>query len=245
MPADINSRQFAPGWPLWLFTLGFLPVLISLGFWQLERAEEKRVLDRQLSAAQAQPAVPLSSLGPSAETDWRAVTLQGYFDPQLIWLLDNRIRGGVAGVEVLQILHLADSAEPVLINRGWLAWPDRSELPQIPTPEQLQFLHAEVLPPVDSGFTLGDNDAAGWPRLISRIELELMAEQAGLADRPQRLRLREPGPASFTLDWPGLPTSASKHTGYAVQWFAMALALIALFVWAGLRPASGGNNKNE
>lgn len=239
------QRRFAPGWPLWLFTLGFLPVLISLGFWQLDRAEEKRAFDRQLAAAQAQPSVPLASLDSPASAAWRSVTLQGYFDPKLIWLLDNRIRGGVAGVEVLQVLRQAGSAEPVLINRGWLAWTDRSELPQISTPEQPEFLYAEVLPPVESGFTLGDNNATGWPRLISRIELDAMAEQAGLPGAPLLLRLREPGAASFTLDWPGQPTSASKHTGYAVQWFAMALALIALFVWAGLRPASGGNNNNE
>ncbi len=245
MLSNSDQKRFAPGWPLWLFTLGFLPILISLGFWQLDRAEEKRAYDRQLTAAREQLSVPLASLESPGTAAWRAVTLQGYFDPQLIWLLDNRIRGGVAGVEVLQVLRLVGSGEPVLINRGWLAWTDRSALPDISTPEQSEFLYAEVLPPVESGFTLGDNDATGWPRLISRIELEAMADQAGLSAAPMLLRLREPGAASFTLDWPGQPTSASKHTGYAVQWFAMALALIALFVWAGLRPASGGNNNNE
>lgn len=153
--------------------------------------------------------------------------------------------GGVAGVEVVQLLRLAGSGDPVLINRGWLAWTDRSQLPPVSTPAQPEFLYAELLPPVESGFTLGDNDASGWPRLISRIELDAMATQAGLTAEPLLLRLREPGAASFTLDWPGQPTSASKHTGYAVQWFAMAVALIALFVWAGLRPDSGGNNNNE
>ena len=245
MLSNSGQKRFAPGWPLWLFTLGFLPVLISLGFWQLDRAEEKRAFDRQLTAAREQPSVPLSSLASPAEAAWRAVTLQGSFDPQRIWLLDNRIRGGVAGVEVLQLLHLAGGGDPVLINRGWLAWTDRSQLPPVSTPAQPEFLYAELLPPVESGFTLGDNDASGWPRLISRIELDAMATQAGLTAEPLLLRLREPGPASFTLDWPGQPTSASKHTGYAVQWCAMAVALIALFVWAGLRPASGGNNKNE
>lgn len=93
LPSSGRNR-FAPGWPLWLFTLGFLPVLISLGFWQLDRAEEKRSFDRQLSAAREQPSVPLASLESPTTAAWRAVTLQGYFDPQWIWLLDNRIRGG-------------------------------------------------------------------------------------------------------------------------------------------------------
>ena len=35
--------------------------------------------------------------------------------------------------------------------------------------------------------------------------------------------------------------TASKHTGYAVQWFALALALLILFIWAGLRPEPDGD----
>lgn len=244
MQPDALLRGFAPGWLLTLFTLSMLPLLLALGCWQLDRAEEKRQLEERMAEARAQAPVPLARLPSLTDQAWRRVYVQGMLDPQRIWLLDNRTRAGVAGVEVIQLFRPGDGGEPLLLNRGWLAWPERSTLPTVQTPGQPVLVEALVLPAVEQGFSLGENRASGWPRLISRVELEVMAEQAGLAASPPLLRLEQPGLASLVLDWPDLPTSASKHTGYAVQWFAMALALSILFFWAGLRPAAGGNKKN-
>tara|TARA_R110000764_G_scaffold152858_1_gene240658 strand:+ start:415 stop:1176 length:762 start_codon:yes stop_codon:yes gene_type:complete len=242
-----QQRRFAPGLGLWLFTLAFLPVLLGLGFWQLDRAGEKQALERQMQERRLAPALTLNQLDHPRPSDWQRLALHGHFDRQRIWLLDNRTRDGAAGVEVLQAFR-ADNGQWLLINRGWVAWPDRREAIHITTPSGSQQLLVEALPDPGSGFRLGDAGASsqGWPRLVTRINLSELRQQGGVQLADWRARLLEPGSnAALRLDWPDLPMSSSRHTGYAVQWFCLAGALLILFVWAGLRPEPWGNNNND
>lgn len=241
-----SVTRFAPGWPLWIFLLAFLPLLIILGFWQLERADEKREMQAQMDANRSAVAQTLEELQQHADPSWRPLYLQGRFDPERIWLLDNRIRGGQAGVEVLQVFDDQQSGLSLVVNRGWLAWPDRRLRPVVTTPEHNVQLDAEALPGAEDGFSLGQSSGTSdWPRLISRVDLASMT--AGV-DRPLvawTARLKTGSQAAFKLDWPALPMTASKHVAYAVQWFALAIALLALFIWAGFQPEHRGNNNNE
>ncbi|PKM29936.1 MAG: cytochrome oxidase biogenesis protein Surf1,facilitates heme A insertion [Gammaproteobacteria bacterium HGW-Gammaproteobacteria-11] len=240
MSESRNSLRFAPGWPLWLFLLAFIPLLISLGFWQLDRAEEKRQMQAQMDQNRGNLSLPLSDLLKDSDPAWRPVYLQGEFDQQAIWLLDNRTRNGRAGVEVLQAFNDV-SGQRVLVNRGWLPWPDRQQLPALPPAAGTLALDAELLPEAGEAFTLGDDSPDdGWPRLISHIDMQQLELDSGQALLPWIARLRIGSPAALTLDWPPLPMTSSKHTGYAVQWFALATALLALFIWAGFRPEPRG-----
>lgn len=241
-----SAKRFAPGWPLWIFLLAFLPLLIILGFWQLDRAEEKRAMQAQMDANRSAVAETLEQLQRQPDPSWRPLYLQGRFDPERIWLLDNRIRGGKAGVEVLQVFDDHASGDSLIVNRGWIPWPDRRQRPTVATPDQDVQLDAEALPSAELGFTLGQSGGTSdWPKLISRVDLESMA--AGV-ERPLlgwTARLKTGSQAAFKLDWPALPMTASKHTAYAVQWFALAIALLALFIWAGFQSEHRGKNNNE
>ncbi|WP_339649954.1 SURF1 family protein [Halopseudomonas pelagia] len=241
-----SAKRFAPGWPLWIFLLAFLPLLVTLGFWQLERAEEKRQMQAQMDANRSAVAETLLELQQQTDPSWRPLYLQGQFDPERIWLLDNRIRGGQAGVEVLQIFDDQASGLSLIVNRGWIAWPDRRQHPSVSTPEHSVQLDAEALPGAEQGFTLGQsNGTSGWPKLISRLDLASMGMDAQRPLLDWTARLKTGSQAAFTLDWPALPMTASKHIAYAVQWFALAIALLALFIWAGFQPEHRGNNNNE
>lgn len=240
-----QRRRFAPGWPLWVFTLAFMPVLLSLGVWQLDRAEQKRQLQTQIDRQQQQPAIPLTEVQPATELAWHPLQLTGQFDPERIWLLDNRTRNGQAGVEVLQLFHDQPSDLLLVINRGWMAWPDRRQLPGVATPEGIMQLQAQALPDPEPGFRLHSPATTGWPRLIAHVDPPTLAAQANQPLQPWIARLQPGSPGGLRLEWPALPMSASKHTGYAVQWFALAVALLILFIWAGYRPEPRGNNKND
>lgn len=229
-----SGRRFAPGWPLWLFTLAFLPLLLSLGVWQLDRAGQKRTLEAHMTEQRQLPAIPLSE---APALPWRSLRLTGQFDPHHIWLLDNRTRNGQAGVEVLQLFHDQSSDRQLIINRGWLVWPDRRHLPPVPVAEGQLQLQAEVLPAPGTGFRLRSTVTSGWPRLITHAEPDTLAQQAGIPAAPLMARLQPGSQAALQLDWPAMPMTATKHTGYAVQWLTLALALLILFIWAGLRPA--------
>src|SRR5690606_10125118 len=158
---------------------------------------------------------------------------------------DNRTRNGQAGVEILQLFHDQPGDRPLIINRGWLAWPDRRHLPAVPVAEGELQLQAEVLPPPGEGFRLQGGSTSGWPKLITHADPGVLATQAVLPDLPLMARLQPGSPGALRLDWPAMPMTATKHTGYAVQWFTLAAALLILFIWAGLRPAHPESNQHD
>ena len=245
--SSLRSRRFAPGWPLWLFTLLLLPVLLGLGSWQLQRATEKRAMQASIDALHQTPARPVAAFAQTQPSDWQPLILRGQLDPRHIWLLDNRTRDGRAGVEVLQAFQDI-SGRWLLVNRGWLAWPDRRQLPQVTTPAgELQLL-AEKLPAKGAGWRPGNHqcNAQRGPCVLAQLDLAALREESGIALQDWSVRLTGEGStAALQLEWPALPMSASRHTGYAIQWFSLAAALIALFIWAGFRPDHRGNNNDE
>lgn len=242
-----RSRRFAPGWPLWVFTLCLLPVLLGLGSWQLQRATEKQAMQASIDALHQTPALPLAAVTQQPPTDWQPLILRGHLDRQHTWLLDNRTRDGQAGVEVLQAFH-DTSGEWLLVNRGWLPWPDRRLAPAFNTPAgELQLL-AEKVPANSAGWRPGNRQcgAQSTPCVIAQLDLKALRAESGIALQDWSVRLTGEGSAAaLQLDWPALPMSASRHTGYAIQWFSLAAALTALFIWAGFRPDHRGNNNDE
>lgn len=228
---------FRPGWLPSLLVALLLPGLCGLGVWQLQRAEEKRAMLASFEARRLAEPVSLDALERTRDPAYRRVRLQGHFDGEHSLLLDNRIRDGRAGVELLQPFYDQPSGLWVLINRGWLPWPDRRETPRFTTPEGSVRLHAWVYIAPAGGLQLQGNTAEqNWPRLISAVDSTVLWQQLGRGGLPFETRL-EAGPASYRVDWPIVAMSPDKHLGYAVQWFALAAALVGLFIYFGLHNA--------
>jgi len=230
-------NAFRPGWLPSLLVALLLPGLLWLGVWQLQRGEEKRQLLASFEARrQAQP-ISLEQLEPMLDPASRRVQLRGFLDSEHSLLLDSRIRDGQAGVELLQPFYDQPSGLWVLLNRGWLPWPDRRTPPRFETPEGMLQLTAWVYVAPAAGMNLGAGTASeGWPRLITRVEADSLWQQLGRGGLSFETRL-QPGPASYRVDWPVVAMSPSKHLGYAVQWFALAAALLGLFIYLGIHNA--------
>jgi cytochrome oxidase assembly protein ShyY1 len=225
---------FRPGLLPSVLVLLLLPGLIALGFWQLARAEEKRELLAAHQARQSAAPIELSELERLASPAYVRVRLQGFFDARHSLLLDNRTRGGKAGVEVLQPFYDQASGLWLLLNRGWLPWPDRRIPPTFATPDTPLRLQASIyVPPGEAWQLQADPPAGDWPRLVSAVSIDTLWQQLGRGGLAYEARL-EPGPASFQTDWPVVAMSPDKHLGYAVQWFALAVALLGLFIYFGL-----------
>ncbi|MCP8462580.1 SURF1 family protein [Pseudomonas sp. ZM23] len=227
------ARTFRPGLAPTLVVLALLPVLIALGCWQLSRASEKRTL---LAAAEAQRQLDPISAAELARLPPRSyvrVRLQGRLDAEHSVLLDNRTRNGQAGVEVLQPFFDRVGHQWLLVNRGWVAWPDRRVPPQIETPIHDLLLDAWTYVPPTAGPTA---PVAGWPRLVTQVDAPFLWDQLGREGSPLEIRL-EPGDAAFDTDWPIVAMPPERHIGYAVQWFALAIALSGLYLYLGIRRA--------
>lgn len=211
-----------------------LPLLVGLGFWQLARAEEKRALLAGFEARQHAEPIAMTELERRSDLAHLRIRLQGQFDERHSLLLDNRQRGGQVGVELLQPFYDQPSGLWLLVNRGWLPWPDRRTPPSFTTPEQPLELVARVHVPVGEAFQLQTDPAGGdWPRLITAVEPERLWRQLGRGGMAYEVRL-EPGPVAYQAGWPLVAMGPEKHTGYAVQWFALAAALIGLYLYLGI-----------
>lgn len=229
-----NSLHWQADWRSSLFTFIFLPSFIALGFWQLERADEKRVLQEMYQQRAEQAPVPLESLRGIADSlAYRRILLRGEFDEERSFLLDNRTHQGRYGFEVLSPFRLSESGRLVLVNRGWVKGdPARRSLPEVPpVPGTLSLVATVYVPPGESLVLSEEPDAQGWPQVVQSLDIPLLADRLDEMLYPYSLRLERASAASLIAEWPLVNMSVDKHKAYATQWFAMALAL-ALFYLA-------------
>ncbi|MNQ58578.1 SURF1 family protein [compost metagenome] len=232
---------FRPGLGPTLVVLALLPVLVGLGLWQLSRAEEKRQMLAAFDARRIATPVDVEQLATSPDPAYLRVRLQGHFDAEHSLLLDSRIRDGKAGVELLQPFQ-SSGGQWLLVNRGWLPWPDRRVAPVFSTPDGAQDLSAWAYVPPGAVFELKHLETSGWPKLVNQVDAAALWQHLGRNGLPLELRLEE-GPAGYRTDWPIVAMGPEKHIGYAVQWFALATALLGLFIYFGLRKARENDNE--
>ena len=226
-------KRFRPGIAPTLVVLVLLPLMVFLGFWQLSRGQEKQALLQSYAERRAAQPLSVAQLAAVADPAFRRVQLRGEFDAGHSVLLDNRMRDGKAGVELLQPFHDQASGQWLLLNRGWLPWPDRRTPPAFTTPDQPLNINAWVYVAPGETFQLhADPAAAQWPRLLTALHPQALwaeLERSGFA-----FELRaEAGPATYETQWPVVAMGPEKHVGDAVQWFAMALALLGLYLYLG------------
>lgn len=227
-----------------------LPVLCSLGAWQLQRAVQKDALYEAFLARSGALPKPAAALGLAADMDalpaaaeFARVRLQGAYQPDEYYLIDNQVRAGAVGYSVLQ--RFRDAKGTLwLVRRGFVASAGpRGTFPEVPAPVGPQVILAVVWP--ETGLVpllQSEPEDDGWPRLRQRVDLAVMAgRDPGTVPAELRLESGQPG----VLESPVLnfPSGADRHRGYAVQWFALAAVLIAGFVVFGLR--SGRAQRSE
>jgi surfeit locus 1 family protein len=226
-------KRFRPGIAPTLVVLVLLPLMVFLGFWQLSRGQEKQALLQSYAERRAAPPISVEQLDAVTDPAFRRVQLRGQLDARHSVLLDNRMRDGKAGVELLQPFHDQASGQWLLLNRGWLAWLDRRTPPAFTTPDQPLNINAWVYVAPGETFQLhADPAAAQWPRLLTALHPQALWAELDRSGFAFELRA-EAGPATYETQWPVVAMGPEKHVGYAVQWFAMALALLGLYLYLG------------
>ena len=248
---------------LW-FALIFLPITVTLGFWQLQRAEQKQdiLLAQQQRVDAAEVAIDAVLTEP--DNQFRNVVATGGVDKHRIFLLDNRVRHGRPGYEVLVPMELktSGSTQWLLVNRGWLAGGlDRSVLPKIPS-LKAGATHGYLYRSPGKSIVLKDEAWAKdqWPLVIQAIDIEKISYHLGFDVYPYILRVGDKHDSHSQIDgfnsdktavletgWPIINVQPEKHIGYAVQWFLMALALLVLTIFANsnLSEVIGRNKQGD
>jgi len=241
-----GQRIFKPTLIPTLVTLILLPCMIWLGFWQLDRAEEKRGLLKDFEMNQKQPAVNMASItNPEQLVQYQKIEMQGMFDVQHQFLLDNKVYQGKAGYHVITPFKLSGSNKAILINRGWLPQGlSRQDLPMIPTPKHAVTLSGQIKLNPGEGFNLGGdmNENSGWPRVVQNVEPDLLADYLGYPVLSLLVLQDAASEAGFVRDWYIKKIVPEKSTSYAVQWFALSIALVIIYLGVNFRKISTGKN---
>lgn len=230
--------QFDPEWRITLVVLVMVPLMVGLGFWQLQRAEEKAALAAAFEQRQLQPPADLGELWdmPEGSLAYTPVTLSGVFLPDKYFLLDNRIQGGRFGYEVVGIVELQGSDRMVLVNRGWIAAdPARLQRPEVPAVSGLARLTGHVYVAPGAPYLLAEQSLeGGWPKLLQAVEMDKLVPVVGAISGGRvfsyPIRIDAGAPGALSVDWKVVNVSPQKHQGYAVQWFAMALVLSIFYL---------------
>jgi surfeit locus 1 family protein len=231
-----GAYEFRPRWRLTIITLAALAILVALGFWQLERAQEKRLLRQQQQQVEGLPAVDLNDT-PSytglKQEPYRRVTATGRFDSSHQILVDNKTHEGQVGYDVVTPLILEGGKRAVLVNRGWVAMGrTRKDLPSIPTPATKVTVEGMIKIHLKDVISLGHMNQMGkdWPVVVQWLDLEQLKSASGLKLLPFVI-LQAPGNEhGFVRDWHIVNATPARHISYAVQWFVIATALAVVYV---------------
>lgn len=224
---------------LWM-TLAVLAgglVLARLGIWQLDRLAQRRAINAAIQARQAQPPAPLNAaLAQDTTQEYRRVELRGVFDQSQEIVQRNRTLGGASGVHVLTPLRLsgAPGDQPaVLVDRGWLplGQADAAARAAYAAPGGEVTLLGQIRrSQADFG---GPDDpplSAERPRLDAwfHVDIPRIAQQTGYPLLPVFVeQLPAPGDPELPKRDPLTDLGEGPHLGYAIQWFAFALILLA------------------
>ncbi len=228
----IGVFQFSPGfWPSVLF-IGFFPLFLALGFWQLERAKEKRaILDEIDEKLRAYP-VAIEKID-EVEDVFVSVLLRGHFLGDRQILLDNKVNKGTAGYEVLTPFRLNSNGRLVMVNRGWVPLGlSRQRLPDVSLAEAVPSEISGIYTHPSSGFSLGDAvdpGQTGWPRILQYIDYPRIEELLGESVLPGVVQIDHNVDANYPKIWQPVVYGPEKHYGYALQWFSVALILFILY----------------
>ena len=113
-----------------------LTLTLSAAYWQFGRAREKAEFRQQYLSRQAMPALRLNDSIPlPATASYRKIRVTGNYLPQKAILLDNKVREGAPGYEIVVPLQIAGTHRTILIDRGWIGHGrDRSHQPEIDVP---------------------------------------------------------------------------------------------------------------
>lgn len=232
----LGAYEFKPRWALSVVTLMALAILLRLGFWQLERAEEKRDILAQQERVRVLPAANLNqldSIETLVEQPYRKVQATGQFDERHQILIDNKIHQGRVGFEIVTPLLLADSSRVVLVNRGWAPMgPTRQDLPATPTPDGAVTVEGMLKVNLQDVISLGETNRVNqdWPAIVQWVDIEALRASTGLNLLPFMI-FQAPGDEhGFVRNWQIVNATPAKHISYAVQWFVIALALAIVYL---------------
>ena len=225
----IGNQHFRRIFPP-LGAVGLIALFVSLGLWQLDRAAGKNRV-RALFEGDA----PFTQLtGDMTVTEFQNIETHGHYLGERQVLIDNAFMDGRVGYFAITALRYADNEPLVLVNRGWIARPGVNEPdPEIGVSTGSHSIRGRVgyLPRVGIRSAAAFEGADDWPKTATYPTLGEISAELGEDLLPFILLLHPDADDGYVRRWQPRGSGPMMHYGYAFQWFAMAAAVLGIFVW--------------
>ncbi|MEX0951771.1 MAG: SURF1 family protein [Gammaproteobacteria bacterium] len=233
----IGRYEFVPNRGPALLTLLVFPLLLALGFWQLDRADQKLQLQDEFQARYQAERVDLNAFVEIPEDMfWRPVRAAGRYLP-LRYLLDNQVVKREAGYKIYAVLDLSGKPECLLVEQGWVpAGSDRRLPPDLEAAVSAADIQGRAIPEPATGILLAEHRLEPLTEKLfraQRIDTTELSQHSGCKLLPFLL---QPGSTSQADPLAGMPgIGRERHLGYAFQWFALAATLLVIFIVVNTR----------
>ncbi len=223
-----------------LLVLLLVVTMVNLGFWQLRRLDDKKAINRRITARMHTPVAPVnqvvspgvagrfdrSSLGQADAAEYRRVSVTGAYRADQEVLVRSRSLNGVPGSWVLTPLVQPDGTA-VVVNRGWVANDGRAE--SVPSGAKAPAGEVTVTGLVQRTQARGrfgpTDPSSGRLTNLARADIGRLQQQVPERLLPLYVQLQGQAPPPATngdapqrLDDPSL--DEGPHLSYAIQWFA-------------------------
>ena len=222
--------RFKPHWAMTLLAVLGMALFMRLGFWQLERAGEKKHMIAALNAFSRQTPIDWLS-GNALPAQYQPIQVQGHFLPDIL-LLDNQHHQHQFGYDVISPLVLADGSV-VLVDRGWLAGDvTRRIFPTTETPVHQVQLTGSAYYPSEKNWILGQalEKKTANLAIVELLDTHLISQFLHKSVYPFIIRLEKHAANGYVREWAVVAMPPQRHYGYALQWFAIALLILILFI---------------
>lgn len=215
----------------------------ALGTWQLRKGLHKQALLQRYSMTAGAAPVDLVQAVPPAAIAGVAAQARGTYQADRQILLDSQEHGDESGYDVWTPLRMAGGGL-LIVNRGWIpAGRDRRSFPPLPAPPGTVSLRGiwRALP--KPGLQLGGPQCvpgqapASWPQVAVYPTAADLGCYYGEPVAAGELLLDAAEPGGYVRQWRAAMEviPPARHFAYAAQWFAFALAALALFVKLNLK----------
>lgn len=215
--------------PAWLAThllvVAVVTTMVGLGFWQLDRLDQRRDRNALVEARAALPAEPVGALADPGtggealdELRFRAVEATGTYDPDGVVTV-RATQDGATGAWVLSPLRLGgeagDEGEVVVVLRGFAATNPDGSVP-------------EPAPPAGTVRVEGLAVPVGRAERTVRTAAERLAEgRDGVLPVLVQAEASDPADDPALAPVPRPDLGEGPHLSYAVQWFLFATVVAA------------------